>query len=297
MTEAMEPMLLTTLGEVEVWQVPETTIATSVRWILGGASDDEIEAARNGLDPVFFDENGRLVQSIHTYLLKSRGRAVLIDTGVGNGKSRGGRIPQFDMLETPFLERLESTGVRPDDVDLVLCTHMHTDHLGWDAYRDGPHWKPTFPRARHLFVEREHEAFMEQAGADEGTRQVREDTIDPLIEADLIDLVAADHRVTHDIRLEPSQGHTPGHVNIVVEGGGRTAVFIGDVMHNPIQVLAPDAVTPLNGPPAATAMRKQVIAKYADTDVMVFGAHFSRPCGGYVRRMGTGYTFVPIGLG
>lgn len=292
----MEPRLLTTLGEIQVFIVPETTIPTSVRWFLANIPPETIDAARAALDPAFFDENGRLIQSVHTYVLKSPGRVILIDTGVGNQKPRGGGIPAFDMLQTPFLDRLAAIGVQPEDVDLVLCTHMHVDHLGWDARLEGSEWVPTFPRARYLFVRHEFEAFIQGAESDPtgGNAQVRADSIDPLVAAGLVDLVPADYQLDASIRLEPSHGHSPGHVNVVVEAGGAKAVFIGDVMHNPIQVLVPEAESPLNGPPAATQARKDVIRRYAGADAIIFGAHFSYPCGGHIRATATGHTFVPM---
>lgn len=294
MPETLVPKLLTTLGDVEVYQVPEITIPTSLRWMLPGASPEVIEQAKATLDPVFFGEKGRLIQSVHTYVLKSPERIALIDTGVGNGKSRAGGIPAFDMLDTPFLLRLASIGVTPDDVDLVLCTHMHVDHLGWDTQRSGEEWVPTFPKARYLFVDKEFTAFIDGTENDEGASLIREDTIDPLVGAGLIDLVAADHRIGGDIRFVPSHGHSPAHVNIALEGGGRSAEFIGDAMHNPIQVLLPSVASALNGPEQATTTRIDMVNRLADTDTMVFGAHFSEPCGGYIRTVADGHTFVPL---
>ncbi|MCA9830525.1 MAG: MBL fold metallo-hydrolase [Dehalococcoidia bacterium] len=296
MPPSLEPRLLTNIGDFELFLVPEVAIPTSVRWFLGNMPPETIDAARKALDPVFFDENGRLIQSVHTYVLRSPGRVILIDTGVGNQKPRGGGIPAFDMLDTPFLDRLAAIGVQPNDVDLVLCTHMHVDHLGWDARLENGDWVPTFPRARHLFVQREWDAFIANAESDPtgGNAAIRHDTIDPLTRANLVDLVPADHQVVPGIRFEPSHGHTPGHVNIVVESRGTKAVFIGDVMHTPIQVLVPDGESPLNGPPAATVARKEVISRYAGTETLVFGAHFAAPCGGHIRSTATGYNFVPM---
>ncbi len=297
MAVSMESKLVATIGEFELFQVPEIVIATSVRWFLADIPEEVIVEARAALDPVFFDENGRLIQSVHTYVLKSADRVILIDTGVGNQKSRAGGIPAFDMLDTPFLSRLSDIGVSPEDVDVVLCTHMHVDHLGWDTYRDGDGWVATFPNARHVFVEAEYEAFMASAERDAGAKLIREDTVDPIVSAGLVDLVAAGHVFDEAMRLEPSHGHSPAHVNIIGGSGEPTAVFIGDVMLNPIQVLVPGAVSPLNGPEEATATRMEVIRRYADTDVMVFGAHFSAPCGGYIRSAASGYTFTPLGDG
>ena len=294
MPTSLESKRLLTIGDYELFQVPEITIATSVRWFMPDTPSEVVAQAREALSPILFDEDGRLIQSIHTYVLKSADRVILIDTGVGNQKSRAGRIPAFDMLDTPFLSRLSAIGVSPDEVDVVLCTHMHVDHLGWNTFRDGERWIPTFPNARYLFVEAEYDAFIENAESDPAARLIRKDTVDPITSAGLVDLVSADHEFDATMRFEPSHGHSPGHVNIIVGSGDQTAVFIGDVMHNAIQVLVPGAESPLNGPAEATATRIDVIRKYADTGVIVFGAHFSAPCGGYIESSPTGYTFTPL---
>jgi glyoxylase-like metal-dependent hydrolase (beta-lactamase superfamily II) len=251
MSNEKQARLLATVGAVQVYIVPEIVIPTSVRWLLPDAPRDQVEAAKSWLRPHFMDENGYLLQSVHTYVLKAGSQTLLIDTGVGNGKDRGGAIPAFNRLEEPYLERLASTGVRPEDVDFVLCTHMHTDHVGWDAKREGEAWVPTFPRARHLFARPEFEAFSATLADQPSNQQLWQDSIEPAVKAGLVDIVEADHRVTTEIRLEPSHGHTPGHVSIRVDSEGRSAVFIGDAMHSPLQVRFPDLRSSLGGPEAA----------------------------------------------
>jgi len=290
-----EPTLLATIGDYEVYHVPEIAIPTSPRWLLPSADPADIDAAKAALSPAFFGEDGRLVQSVHTYVVRGAGRTILIDTGVGNGKSRAGGIPAFDMLDTTFLARLSAMGVNPGDVDTVLCTHMHVDHLGWDTVREGDHWAPTFPNARYVFARDEYEAFTAAVEReDAGSKLIWDDTIEPIADAGLVDLVESDSEFSPALRFEDSRGHSPGHVNIVLESGGRSAVFIGDVMHNPIQVYLPHVPSALNGPETATTARIEVLSRYADTGTFVFGAHFPVPCGGYVTRTATGFAFDPI---
>ncbi|HXH21652.1 MAG TPA: MBL fold metallo-hydrolase [Dehalococcoidia bacterium] len=290
MTDDLTSRLVTRVGDVEVWQVPELVLPTSVRWLLPDAERAAVDAAKEWLQPHFMDANGYLLQSIHTYLLKTPDAVVLIDTGVGNQKRRGGGIPAFDMLDTPFLERLRAAGVSREDVDLVLCTHMHTDHVGWDAYLDGDEWRPTFPRARHLFARPEYDHFAATTQAAAPTQQLWQDSIEPVVKAGLVDVVEPDYQVAPGIRLEPSFGHTPGHVSVKVESAGQSAVFTGDAMHSPLQAALPHLRCALGGPeePARHA-RLEILQRYAGTETLLFGAHFAFPCGGRLRREGDAF--------
>ncbi len=292
MTSTESARLLARIGDVEVWRVPEIVIPTSVRWLLPDAPRDQVEAAKAWMQPDFMDASGYLLQSIHTYLLKTPELAILIDTGVGNDKQRGGAIPAFNLLETPFLARLASAGVQAEDVDTVLCTHLHTDHVGWDAYLDGERWTPTFANARHLFARPEYEHFKSSLGTQAASNQLWQDSIRPVEDASRVDLVDPDHQVCAEVRLEPSFGHTPGHVSIRLDSRGQSAVFIGDAMHSPIQALFPMLRSALGGPegPARDA-RLAILERYADSGTLVFGAHFAWPCGGLVRREGAAFRF------
>jgi len=300
MTEDLQPRLLARIGDVEVHQIPEIVISTSVRWLLPDAERPTVERAKEWMQPDFMDENGYLLQSIHTYLLKLPGLVILIDTGVGNHKSRGGAIPAFNMLDTPFLERLALAGVKPEDVDIVLCTHMHTDHVGWNAYLQGEEWVPTFTSARHLFARPEYEHFASTSRSEAASQEpfdsaqgrLWRDSVEPVLKAGLVDVVEADHQVCQEVRLEPSFGHTPGHVSIKVESKGDTAMFIGDAMHSPIQALFPELRCALGGPEEPSkGARLDLLDRYAGTGALIFGAHFAAPSGGYVRRDGAAFRF------
>lgn len=274
---------------VEIAYVEELTLPTSVRWMLEGVDRAAADAAAGWMRPHYQNADGYLMQSIHTLVVRTPEQVVLVDTGVGNGKERGGGIPAFNQLDTPFLERLAEAGVAPGDVDLVLCTHMHTDHVGWDTHLEGGRWVPTFPNARHLFVEREWTHWHEVAGEAEAAARLLADSITPVEEAGLVDLVPADHQVSEWIRLVPSHGHSPGHVTVEVSAGGRTAALIGDVMHSPLQAAFPDIKPPLDREQAApAAARRAVLERYADTETLVLGAHWPWPPA-LIRRDGAAY--------
>ncbi|MGE3960416.1 MAG: MBL fold metallo-hydrolase [Dehalococcoidia bacterium] len=266
------------LGDVEITYVEELTLPTSVRWMLEGVAREDAQACAWWMQPHYQNSDGYLIQSIHTLVVRTPDQLILVDTGVGNGKERGGGIPAFNRLDTPFLERLAAAGVTPEEVDLVLCTHMHTDHVGWDTHREDGRWVPTFPNARHLFVEQEWMHWHEVAREAEPTARLLEDSITPVFEAGLVDLVPPDYRVSEYVRLVPSHGHSPGHVTVEVSSGGRAAALIGDVMHSPMQAAFPDVKPPLDREQAApAAARHAVLERYAGTDTLVLGAHWPWP--------------------
>ena len=277
------------LGDVEITYVEELTLPTSVRWMLEGVERDAVAACSSWMQPHCQNADGYLLQSIHTLVVRTPDRLMLVDTGVGNGKERGGGIPAFNLLDTDFLDRLAAAGVDPDEVDTVLCTHMHTDHVGWDTHLEDGRWVPTFPNARHLFVEQEWMHWHEVARDAEATARLLADSITPVFEAGLVDLVPADYQVTEQVRLVPSHGHSPGHVTVEVTSGGRTAALIGDVMHSPLQAAFPDVKPPLDREQEAPARaRHAVLERYADTDTLVLGAHWPWPPA-LIRREGDAY--------
>jgi glyoxylase-like metal-dependent hydrolase (beta-lactamase superfamily II) len=281
------------VGAVTITYIPELTLPTSVRWLLDGVERAEVEACAGWMKPYYQDEDGFLVQSMHSLLVRTPDRVILVDTGVGNGKERGGAIPAFNHLDTDFLERLREAGVEPEGVDTVLCTHMHTDHVGWDAHFKDGRWVPTFPNARHLFVDIEWEHWHRVATEAEATAQLLADSITPVFEAGLVDLVRADHVVCDEVRLVPSHGHSPGHVTVEVHSQGQTAALIGDVMHSPVQTAFPGVKPALDRElePAASA-RRAVLERYADTSTLVMGAHWPWPPA-QIARNGEAYRAVP----
>jgi glyoxylase-like metal-dependent hydrolase (beta-lactamase superfamily II) len=240
------------------------------------------------LRPHFLTDNGRAIASIHCFVVRSQGRTIVVDTCVGNDKPR--EVKAWHLRQGRFLEDLAEAGVARERVDTVLCTHLHVDHVGWNTMlRDGK-WVPTFPNARYLFARREWEHWsQEPAGPD---REVRNDSVRPIIDAGRADLVAMDHRLTSEVFLEPTPGHTPGHVSVRICSQGEEAVITGDLMHHPVQCAEPAWASNFDSDPeAARGTRRAFLARYADRPVLVLGTHFATPTGGRIVRDGEAYRF------
>ena len=266
------------LGRVRVEAVVETAGPTRPTWLFPAATPEALEPHRAWLAPHFVDAEGRLRQSVHTFVVKAPDLTVLVDTCIGNDKDRGGRRP-FHMLRTTFLEELRAGGVDPEAVDVVICTHLHVDHVGWNTRLADGRWVPTFPRARYLFARREWEHWTSEE--DDGTKRILADSVAPVLDAGLADLVEMDHRVSDGIWLEPTPGHTPGHVSVRLASDGADAVITGDLMHHPVQVAEPAWQSVFDTDPVqARETRRAFCARYADRPVTVLGTHFHHPTAG-----------------
>ncbi len=272
------------LGRLRISTIVERAGPTRPTWLLPDAAPEAVERHRGWLAPRFLDEQGRFLQSIHTFVVQAPGLTALVDTCVGNDKDRGGR-PPFHMLRTGFLDDLRAAGFPPESIDLVLCTHLHVDHVGWNTRLEAGRWVPTFPRARHLFARREWEHW--SAERDEAARRVMADSVAPIVDAGLADLVEMDHRISDEIWLEPTPGHTPGHVSVRLRSGGAEAVITGDLMHHPVQIAEPQWGSHFDSDvEQARKTRRAFCERYADGPVAVLGTHFHHPTAGRIVRHG-----------
>jgi glyoxylase-like metal-dependent hydrolase (beta-lactamase superfamily II) len=278
------------LGRVRVDAVVETAGPTRPTWLFPAATPEALAPHLRWLAPHFVDAEGRLRQSVHTFVIRSSDLTVLVDTCIGNDKDRGGRRP-FHMLRTAFLEALGAAGVAPEAVDVVICTHLHVDHVGWNTRLADGRWVPTFPRARYLFARREWEHWTSEA--EDGTKRILADSVAPVLDAGLAELVEMDHRVSDGIWLEPTPGHTPGHVSVRVHSDGADAVITGDLMHHPVQVAEPAWQSAFDTDPAqARETRRAFCARYADRPVQVLGTHFHHPTAGRIVRHRDAWRFA-----
>ncbi len=281
------------VGRLRVGAVVETSGPTRPTWLFPSATPEGLERHRAWLAPHFLDAEGRLLQSVHTFVVKAPDLTVLVDTCIGNDKDRGGRRP-FHMLRTGFLDELRAAGVTPEAVDVVICTHLHVDHVGWNTRLDDGRWVPTFPRARYLFARREWEHWTSED--DDGTRRIMADSVAPVLEAGLAELVPMDHRVTDEIRLEPTPGHTPGHVSVRLASCGADAIITGDLMHHPVQVAEPAWQTSFDTDAVeARKTRRAFCERYADRPVTVLGTHFHHPTAGRIVSHGDAWRFAVDG--
>jgi len=279
------------VSEVLRWQIGDVRItrlqeleAPDIRFILPDASVENLGEV-SWLGP-FLAENGHALASIHSLIVETGDRRILVDTCVGNDKERP--IPPWNLRQGPFLADLCDLGFPPESIDTVICTHLHVDHVGWNTRLVDGRWKPTFEGARYLLsrCEWEHWSAQEEAG----NQQVLADSVRPLFDADLVDLVAEDHEVDTCIRFEPTPGHTPGHVAVRIESLGEQAVITGDLVHHPVQFARPDWVPSVDSDPAlATRTRRDFMERYADTPTLVIGTHFAGPTAGHLRRDGSVY--------
>jgi glyoxylase-like metal-dependent hydrolase (beta-lactamase superfamily II) len=195
--------------------------------------------------------------------------------------------------QTPFLADLADAGFPREEVDTVICTHLHFDHVGWNTMLVDGEWVPTFPNARYLLCRDEWAHWSTEGGT--GYASTLDDAVRPVIDAGLADLVAPDHRVTDELRLELTPGHTPGHVAVHVESGGQHALITGDLAHHPVQWAEPHwFAEPDTDRAQSEATRRRLLDEYAGTDLLVIGTHFAPPCSGHLVADGPGYRFEAV---
>ncbi len=233
--------------------------------------------------PTFWTDAGwRIV--FQSWVVDVDGLTVLIDTGIGNDKTRP-RIPILDHLRTDFLGALRSAGVDPAAVDVVVNTHLHVDHVGWNTKRDGDAWVPTFPNARYLVPEADFRHFgpdgpeqrkkpetEEEESLQQHIRTLFADSVSPVEQQ--IELCSDDHQLSESLWLRPAPGHTPG-TSVVWLDAGKPAVFVGDLTHCPIQLGRPSDPCAWDEDFAAAAVtRKRVLTEASRRRAAVIPAHF-----------------------
>lgn len=291
------------IGRVTVTKFVELAVAIPGQMMMPEADAAVVLAHRDALGPYATDE-GLLTFGIHGFVIDDGERRILVDGGVGNGKSRP--EPWFDHLDTPALVAMAQAGYPTDSIDTVVATHLHTDHVGWFTVAaagtgaaghgepDADAWVPTFPNARHLVVRDELAHWYGRPGGERAGTSFA-DSVDPVLAAGLVDEVGPDHAVTGEIRLLPTPGHSPGHVSVVVESAGASAVITGDLLHHPIQVLEPGWDGPFDDDTVASAAtRKAFLARFADTDTLVLGTHVPTPTAGRIVTTPTGWRWVAV---
>ena len=276
-----------TIGDVTVTKVAEMAQAVPLVGLLPAATPEAIEPHRGWLEPHFIDGEGSTDLSIHSLVVESRGLTILVDTCVGDRE-----IPGMPGLSGPadFPDRLVAAGFPPEAVDVVCCTHLHFDHVGWNTRLADGRWVPTFPNARYLFCRSEYDHWMAEPG---GYALNLEDTVSPVVEAGLVDLVEPDHRVTDEVGFVPSHGHSPGHVSVLIESGGQRALITGDATHHPVQWAEPDWGMSGDWDGAMGAeTRRRLRAEHGPAGTLILGTHYAEPSAGRIVAHGDGWRFV-----
>src|SRR5712672_1434165 len=230
----------------------------------------------------------RLVGSIHTWIVKTGRHTILIDTCLGNHKQRTN--PGWRNLDTPFLNRLKACGCDPNSVDLVMCTHLHVDHVGWNTKLENGKWVPTFPNAKYVMSRTDHdhwEALAKKPDTEPYQVNTYNDSVLPIVEARKAEFVSGEHGMCDCLTLKPAPGHTPGQIRVDLESRGKRAIFPGDALHNPVQV-------PLwkwnsrfcDDRDLARKTRNRLLGDCVEQGALLMPAHFAPPHAAYVKVKG-----------
>jgi glyoxylase-like metal-dependent hydrolase (beta-lactamase superfamily II) len=283
-----------TLGRLNVSRVHEDDAVIPLSMALPGITAQDLARLKGWYwDADLADEpsQANMRISVHSFVLRVDDRNILIDTCCGNDKQRS--LPPVSMQHWPYIENLARAGLHPHDIDLVMCTHLHFDHVGWNTRLKDGSWVPTFPKARYLFGRKDLEFFSKQRH--EAThREAFADSVAPILDAGLADLVDPEslvHREIGDgIWLEDGGGHSPGNLCVIAECGAERAIFSGDCFHHPVQIVRPEATFFADEDPArASATRRRLLEQYANGDAIFFPAHFTGATAGRVERDSAGH--------
>ena len=227
-----------------------------------------------------------------SYVVRTPHRTILIDTCVGEHKDRTNE--RFRLTETPWPANFRALGLAYEDIDVVMCTHLHVDHVGWNTRLENGRWVPTFPNARYLFGRTEMETYRAAiATSPDPEGPIYDDSILPVVDAGQAEIVADDHELADGLWFELTPGHTPGHVCVHLQNAGGHAVFSGDLMHHPIQVREPQWNSCFCADAEqAQATRRAFLERHADSDTMIVPAHFERGTVGRLESTADGFTYL-----
>ena len=287
---AREHMKSWQVGDVTVTRVVELwDFQDNINMTMPEATAEEV-IAMEWLHPHYATPDGKQRMNFQGFVVQAPGRVIVVDSCIGAGRQRDFDV--FCDLPEGFLEDLESLGISREDVDTVMCTHLHFDHVGWNTYKDPAtgEYKPTFPNARYLFGRTEYEAWqntIRHDGHHTDTHLV--ECVDPIVALGMADFIEPNHMIADGITCEPSHGHTPGHVHVRISSNGEEAVITGDLMHHPMQCAMPHRAATFDmDKEAGRRTRMGFVEKYADSGVLVIGAHFAEPTAGHIRTHGEG---------
>lgn len=282
------------IGAADVWQVEEITHKRP----LSAMTTDEALIARlpQWMFPRYIDADRRFDIVSQSWILMVDGRVVVVDPCTGNGRNHPD-YPPAHMLDTPYIERFAASGVRPEDVDYVVCTHLHMDHCGWNTVLRGGRYVPTFPNARYVMARREFDRWDPRrpghapVSANAGTF---ENSVLPVVEAGLAEIVGDRHQISPSLRVEPAWGHTIGHSLLRLATAAQEALFVGDAFHHPLEMIHPDLDDQTNEDyPLAVETRRKIIDTCIARNALVIPAHFPCAFGGSLRRENGELIFEP----
>ncbi len=277
------------VGDVKISTIVELETTGGTRFILPQATPDEV-LRLPWLVPHFANEAGRLKMAIKSTVIDTPRQRILVDTGLGNDKQNRS-VPAWNDRNAPFLEEMTAAGFAPDTIDIVLCTHLHVDHVGWNTRLRNGAWLPTFSNARYVFGRTEYEHWKANS-KDPEKAAVFADSVKPIVLAGRADLVASDHQLTPEVSLIATPGHSPGHVSVLIRSNGEQALLTGDVAHHPVQMAHLDWSSTADSDTLQSARtRFELFSRFADTPTLVIGGHFGA---GHIKRDGSAFRFEAL---
>ena len=296
---AAEHVKTWTIGDVKISRIVEVwDFQDDIRMTIPDATEEEV-IALEWLHPHYATPDGRQRINFQGFVVQTPTNVIVVDSCIGAGRKRDFDV--FCDLPEGFLEDLATLGIAREDVDTVMCTHLHFDHVGWNTYKDPAtgEYRPTFPNARYLFGAKEYAAWQDvlrHDGVHTDTHLI--ECVDPIVALGLADFIEVDHRICAELRCEPSHGHTPGHVHVRIDSAGASGVITGDLMHHPMQCAVPhrDATFDMDKD-GGRASRVGFVDKYKDSGTVIIGAHFFEPTAGHIETGADGATwFRGLGL-
>lgn len=270
---------------VELEQVAGTRHAID---FLPNLTSELLAENRDWMRPASLDAQDRILLCFQSYIIRTPRHVVLVDSCIGNNKDRSLHPAWHQKTDDRWMKGLAAAGFVVEDIDFVLCSHLHADHVGWNTRLEDGRWVPTFPRARYVFSAREL-AYWQARHAKDPIACI-EDSVLPIVAAQRADLVVSDHALDDHLRLLPTPGHTVDHFAVELGRGRADGVITGDLIHTPIQARYPHLEMCVDqDPKQAVATRRAFLERFCDTDTLCCFAHFPSPSAGFVRRWGDGF--------
>lgn len=275
------------VGGVKITRVVEIEPMDDFHFVLPDAKPEAIKPIA-WLRPDFADDEGRMKACIQALVVETPSKRIVVDTCIGNDKTLP--VPAWNNLQTRFLEDMIQLGYPAESIDVVLCTHLHVDHVGWNTRLVDGQWMPTFTQARYLFGKKELGFWEKEISENDMANQVFADSVSPVLDAGLADLVETDHVICDEVKLMPTPGHTPGHVSVLVASEGKEALITGDFLHHPCQFAHPEWASSFDEDANQSQItRRALFERYCQSDTLIIGTHFATPSAGYLVRDGDTY--------